>query len=122
MVRFVSELMYLEVKQSRFEFHESLQIRRAFIYTQPMRLDLQIVFAVAGIALTVFFGIWSIVGGKIKTGSRFVKLFLVLVILYSGQIVGAKLMGKPPLSEVAFGSAVSVMLVWIMIATMHDAE
>jgi len=87
-----------------------------------MKIDLQITLGVAGIALTMLFGVWSIVTGKVKAGSRFVKLFLVLLLLFAGQFVSAKWIGQPLLPPVAFQSAVTVMLVWIMIATFRDDE
>lgn len=46
-----------------------------------MKFDFQMSMAIVGITLTVFFGVWSIVKGKVKASSRFVKLFLVLLVL-----------------------------------------
>jgi hypothetical protein len=87
-----------------------------------VKFDLQTIFGIAGIGLTVLFGVWSIVAGKVKAGSRFVKLFLVFVLVYAGQLLGTKWLGKPLLPDATFGTLVSVMLVWMMIATMRDAE
>jgi len=87
-----------------------------------MKIDLQVTLGVAGIALSLFFGVWSIVKGKVKAGSRFVKLFLVLLLLYAGQFLSTKWIGQPLLPPVAFQWAVSVMLVWIMMATFRDDE
>lgn len=87
-----------------------------------MKIDFQTVLAILGIVLTLFFGIWSIVTGKVKTGSRFVKLFLVLLVLYTGQIIGSKLLGGPLLPTVVFQMAVTMMLVWLMSAAFSDND
>jgi hypothetical protein len=78
--------------------------------------------ALVGIALTLFFGVWSIVKGKLKAGSRFVKLFLVLLVLYTGQFFSTKWLGQPFLPPIAFQSSVTLMLVWLMFATFRDDE
>jgi hypothetical protein len=87
-----------------------------------LKLDFQTSLAIVGISLTVFFGVWSIVKGKVKASSRFVKLFLVLLVLYTGQFFSAKFLGQPLLPPIAFYSSVTLMLVWLMIATFRDNE
>jgi hypothetical protein len=87
-----------------------------------VKVDFQTATSIAGIVLTVFFGVWSIVTGKVKAGSRFVKLFLVLIVLYTGQFGGSKWLGEPLLSTGVFQGAVSAMLVWLMVATFRDNE
>ena len=87
-----------------------------------MKVDFQTAVSIVGIILTVFFGVWSIVKGKVKAGSRFVKLFLVLLVLYTGQFFGTKWIGQPLLPAGVFQTAVIMMLVWIMAATFFDDE
>ena len=87
-----------------------------------MKIDFQTALAIVGIVLTLFFGIWSIVTGKVRAGSRFVKLFLVLLVLYSGQIVGSKWFGGPLLPLGVFETVVSMMLVWLMTAAFRDND
>jgi hypothetical protein len=58
----------------------------------------------------------------VKAGSRFVKLFLVLLVLYTGQFVGSKRLGQPLLPTVVFQSSVSMMIVWLMTATFRNHE
>ena len=87
-----------------------------------MKLDLQTSLAIVGIVLTLFFGIWSIVTGKVKTGSKFAKLFLVFLVLYAGEIVSSKWLGKPVLTDGTFSTIVISMCVWLMILARSDNE
>jgi hypothetical protein len=87
-----------------------------------VKIDLQTALAIVGIVLSLFFGIWSIVTGKVKAGSRFAKLFLVLLVLYTGQIVGNKWLGAPLLPIGVFETIISMMLVWLMVATFRDND
>jgi hypothetical protein len=87
-----------------------------------VKIDFQKALAIVGIVLTLFFGIWSIVTGKVKAGSRFVKLFLVLLVLYTGQIIGDKWFGGPLLPPIIFQSFVSMMIVWLMVAAFRDND
>ena len=87
-----------------------------------MKIDLQTAIGLAGIALTLFFGIWSIVTGKVKAGSRFSKVFLATVFVYSGQFVSAKWLGQPLLPAFAFQSAMGLLVFWLVIAAFYDAQ
>jgi hypothetical protein len=98
--------------------HTAINLR----YTPSVKIDLQTALAIVGIGLTLSFGIWSIVTGKVKAGSRFVKLFLVLLVLYTGQIIGNKWFGGPLLPVGVFETSVSMMLVWLMYAAFRDND
>jgi len=87
-----------------------------------VKIDFQTAVSIVGVVLTVFFGVWSIVTGKVKTGSRFAKLFLVLLVLYTGQIIGTKWLGQPLLPTGVFQTAILMMLVWIMTAAFRDND
>jgi hypothetical protein len=84
-----------------------------------VKIDLQTAVSIVGVLLTAVFGVWSVVTGKVKTDSRFSKIFLVLLTLYTGQFLSARLFGQPFVNEVIFSLTIFVMVLWIMGAVFN---
>ena len=76
--------------------------------------------SIAGVAISLFFGVWSIFRGGFKKGSPAAKFFIVLLLLYCGQSVSTKFFGQPFLSRDSFTTLVMVLCVWIMWARNQD--
>lgn len=73
-----------------------------------MHLDLVTVLTIISTVATIGFGVYSVI--KAKPSRRSSTLLFVLIVLYLGQLVGAKVVGQPLLSPGTFSGIVIVLV------------
>ena len=74
--------------------------------------DSTLILNLLGLAATLAFGIYGIVKGKLETSRKSTRLVIVLVILYLGQLVSAKVLGQPLIQQTFFSTLIMMLVVW----------
>jgi len=75
--------------------------------------DVTLILNLVSLAATVFFGIYAIAKGKLRTSRKSTTLILVLIILYFGQFVSTKVLGQPFIPQGTLSTLVFALVVWI---------